>query len=1525
LSISSSFAAAFATGGSSPYRNSVLWLTWGDPSDQPLGAHSKVLGNGSTSTATVQVSDNTTLEYSCTISGLRLTSIGAPANAGTPESRFRSYAPGNYPGDKLDDLYNIGGTGTANRLVNGVWFHYGEAAFRISCTSTISTDGGPPQPHDIRGFVIGDAEATAAGGTLASPLEFVGGAADGTWTIVEVLKNAGTTVPYNANKYVQNGLNYLRFGPGNDATAAVSFLTFNTPSPNAEMVFAVKGGGAQSIAIGVLSPFADYSDAPESYGAAWHIVQEFTLSPDGIPNTTIGAGAVDVNAPSYQPGALVPANTNYLGSKAPDSEQSPPYSADARGDDIFPAFNTTEEDAWPVTPEISALEQGATITRSIQCAGTGTVAGWIDFDINGTFDADERAAALCTGGAAQLSWTAPADIKSGATFVRLRYATVADQIQSATGVADDGEAEDHAITIVGPTLSITKSSNAVNGAWTINQPDAQYQLTVQNDGSIATGTGAEQIVVLDALPPGIVAGWTGPLDTNGWSCSVTGQDVRCETNQVLTAAGTAGSTSIITLPVAIPETFIGTTATNYASVAGGRDPFNDGVPPVPGSTCTDAAHCASHTVTIDWQPELTIEKTAEWDDADGDNLLAINDEITYRFRVTNTGLVTMTNISVTDTLPGLVMTGTPIASLAPGAFDETSYTATYTVTQDDVDAGFVTNAATATGTPPDGSGEPPFTTPPDSITLPPDQTASLTLVKTGTVHDVDEDGVIEAGEHIDYNFSVTNTGATTLTNVTLTDLNLAPSEIAGGPIPSLAAGETDSTTFTALYTLLQEDIDRGYFDNTATVNGKPPGTLPIVYSDPSSVRVPLAPQPGLTILKDTTWPAGEPLNVNDTATYTFRIENTGNVTLSDITVTDELPGIVITGGPITLLPGQVDETTFSAQYTVLQTDVDGGAVTNTATATGTPPVGPPIDSPPSSVTIPPDQTASLAIVKRFVQLVETVAPDGPSAGDVAEYAFDVTNTGSVTLTDVAINENLAQAVISGTIPSLAAGATDSTLTARYALTQADIDAGEVENTAFARGNPPGVRPPVDSPPSTVIEPFVTNPSLEIVKSGTYVDTNGDGYSSAGDTLEYRFEVTNNGVLTMTGVTPVDVGPQFDGIAGEAALSAFAPAGVTLAPGQSQVFTATYVMTDQDAARGAGKADAVFNEAAAQGVTLNGIPFVTGLVPAVLTLPALQATDISVIKVALTRQLRRGEQGLFRIEVSNNSSGIVNGLTLTDTVPVGFNYVENSAALDGVPVQPLTAGNRPSFGPLTINPGQTVALELRVLATASATPGTHINLADVYDPTGNKVTTQAEASFVLLPEAVFDCSEIIGKVFDDRNENGYQDSGEIGLPAIRLVTARGVLITTDKHGRYSIPCAAIPDAHIGSNFILKLDERTLPTGFSMTTENPEVVRLTAGKMAELNFGASLGREVSLDLDGTAFLRGAPEMSPDLVAYLPTLVEILGQQRTTLRLTYRGDDSDLSQARIETVEDAIRSLWKQRGNPYALSVETGLELR
>jgi hypothetical protein len=116
----------------------------------------------------------------------------------------------------------------------------------------------------------------------------------------------------------------------------------------------------------------------------------------------------------------------------------------------------------------------------------------------------------------------------------------------------------------------------------------------------------------------------------------------------------------------------------------------------------------------------------------------VGDVITYTFALTNTGPVALTNITVTDPMPGLTITGNPIATLDIGVVDET-ITGTYTITQADVDAGSVTNSATAAGQDPDS-----LSITDTSGTANDNDDSTITTV-LGT--DTDGDGVIDADDN----------------------------------------------------------------------------------------------------------------------------------------------------------------------------------------------------------------------------------------------------------------------------------------------------------------------------------------------------------------------------------------------------------------------------------------------------------------------------------------------------------------------------------------------------------------------------------------------------------------------------------------------------------------------------------------------------------------------------------------------------------------------------------------------------------
>ena len=140
-----------------------------------------------------------------------------------------------------------------------------------------------------------------------------------------------------------------------------------------------------------------------------------------------------------------------------------------------------------------------------------------------------------------------------------------------------------------------------------------------------------------------------------------------------------------------------------------------------------------------------------------------------------------------------------------------------------------------------------------------------------------------------------------------------------------------------------------------------------------------------------------------TATYTYTVTNTGNVTLTGVTLVDDQEG-GITLGATTLAPGQ--STTGSSIHTVSQADMDGGDLVNIAVATGTPPVDDNVSDDDTQTVTTPD-SSSIKVVKTAQALADTNGDGAAGAeGDVVTYDYTVTNTGNVTLDPVTLVDDV---------------------------------------------------------------------------------------------------------------------------------------------------------------------------------------------------------------------------------------------------------------------------------------------------------------------------------------------------------------------------------------------------------------------------------------------------------------------------------------------------------------------------------------
>ncbi len=406
------------------------------------------------------------------------------------------------------------------------------------------------------------------------------------------------------------------------------------------------------------------------------------------------------------------------------------------------------------------------------------------------------------------------------------------------------------------------------------------------------------------------------------------------------AVGASDNTTFTAIHI-ITQADINTAYVYNLATATSKDPEDKSVTdtssdPTPCTTCPIAPECTDCTITpLTQDPKITLVKTGVFSDTNNDGYAQVGEKINYSFSVANTGNVTLTNLVITDPLIGLVLTGNPIASLAPGATNN-SVTGVYTITQADIDAGKVINSALVTAKDPKGndvtdtSGTTVSNNTPTETVLP--QRPSIALVKTAVFSDTNNDGFAQAGEKINYSFTVTNTGNVIVTNIVITD-PLVGLLLTGNPIASLAPGASNNSV-TGVYTVTQADIDSGKVINSALVTAKDPKGNDVTDISGSTVtnntptETPLAQSPGLTVTKTANTISYS--DVGDVINYTIQVKNTGNVTLHQIVVTDPLTGLNST---IEILaPGSTQE--FTQNYTVTQSDRENGSITNVASATG---------------------------------------------------------------------------------------------------------------------------------------------------------------------------------------------------------------------------------------------------------------------------------------------------------------------------------------------------------------------------------------------------------------------------------------------------------------------------------------------------------------------------------------------------------------------------------------------------------------
>jgi len=848
-------------------------------------------------------------------------------------------------------------------------------------------------------------------------------------------------------------------------------------------------------------------------------------------------------------------------------------------------------------------------------------------------------------------------------------------------------------------LSLVKSADFddVNGDGELSLGEQiTYSFVVTNDGNVAV----DGVSVSDARVTGIVPA-TADIPAGG--------------QQVFTA-----DPYIVT-----DDDVTGGSVENTATATG--TPFGGDPITTPPSTVT--------VPTVDPIADWTLVKRSQLNDANGNGRADAGETIAYSFIATNTGTLTLADVTVSD--PKVTGITPASATLLPG--QRITFTADpYTVTQQEVDSGIVHNEATGSATDPGGD---PVTPPPALNDVPvPDAAPGLRTIKNAALEDTNGNGVADSGERIQYTITVTNTGNVTLTGVSVDD----PKAGALTPATIASLAPRASAQFVAQpYTVTDADVATGSVDNTATASGTPPGGTPVTSTGSTSTETVA---PGLEVTKTAALEDADGDGVADPGeviTYTFVAKNTGNTRLENVTIDDPRVSAV---SPASARIDVNSSQRFTATYTVIEADIlSGGAISNTATASGTVPGGGDISSPPSTATVPPAPVETGLTLEKSSVLNDANGNGVADVDETIEYSFLAQNTGNVTLTDVSVDDDRVTGLDPATA-TLAPGASQVFTADPYTVTQADVDAGQVLNEATVTGTPPGGGTVPSDPSTNIVE--VPDPVGALVadKTATLNDANGNGVADEGEQIEYVIVLTNTGNVTLSDVSAAD-----------AMLTGLAPATVaSLAPAASATFTADpYTVTADDVDDGV-----VLNVATGSGTTPGGAT-VTSPEDSVST-PTIDPGMLVEKEAALddvnaNGMADLGEEIVYTFTVRNTGNVSIDDVTIDDPRVSG---IAPASATIGVGETVVFTAE-----PYVVTETDILAGNLSNTATASGTPRG-----------GTGLTTPP--SVVNVPPAPAAPGLSVDKRadIDDRNDNGLAETGESIVYTITVTNTGNVTIT-----------------------------------------------------------------------------------------------------------------------------------------------------
>jgi uncharacterized repeat protein (TIGR01451 family) len=539
----------------------------------------------------------------------------------------------------------------------------------------------------------------------------------------------------------------------------------------------------------------------------------------------------------------------------------------------------------------------------------------------------------------------------------------------------------------------------------------------------------------------------------------------------------------------------------------------------------------------------------------------------------------------------------------------------------------------------------------------------VSVVKTA------DSGTISAGEPAGFTITISNAGPGTAYNVHVEDplpagvnWTISPAvtgcAIAGGVLTcdrdSLAAGASIVVHITGV----TDHQDCGTLDNTATVSASnEPSDVLGNNEDSASITVLC---PDITVEKTAD---NSPISAGVVAAFTITVTNIGPGTAYEVHLSDPLPaginwtispavpGCAIAAGSLTCdFPFMLDDDVITIHISGLTDAADCGTLPNTAVVSA-------VNEPDANTD---NNESSASIVVNCPDLTVVKTGNGTiSAGEVASFDITVTNLGPGTAFDATLSDqlpsgdwtlggaNAADCSINGSnlltcdFGDLLNGATRTITVSRETTAE---DCGTIPNTASVAASNEAEEDTGNNESSDTVT--VDCPLIVITKTADHAVVN------AGDQIGFTVTITNTGDGSAFNVAASDVLPTNAGLSWsiESQTGGWTIVGGTLSFGPATLaggaHTTVHIVSDTTAAT----CGQVPNLAS---VTFDGG---SGEDSSSVT---VQCPDIELTKTASNSPITAGEDAVFAITVKNIGEGVAYDVVVTDPLPAGINWVDDS--------------------------------------------------------------------------------------------------------------------------------------------------------------------------------------------------------------------------------------------------------------------------